>query len=140
MKAPRPIRNPRGYLLYEVLIAVTIFALAGLGMVKLLSMAVQTSNEFAFDAAVRRGLESILAEARQKEIAEMTLETNDEAMGVVYRTTVEALPMSTENGQTLTDLYTLKATATYELAGKQVEDSAEVWIYRPPQQTQGGNR
>lgn len=139
MKAHLQFQNRRGYLLYEVLIAVTIFALAGLGLVKLLSMAVQTSNEFAFEAAVRRGMESILAEARQKEIAEMTLEVNDEAMGVIYRTTVETLTMNTETGQTLTGLYTLKATATYDFGGRPVEDSAEVWIYKPAQ-NQGGNR
>ena len=118
-------------MLYEVLIAVTIFALAVVGMVKLLNMVVTTSNEFAYDAAIRRGLESILAEARQRELAEMAIEVNDENLGVTYRTTVEALALNTQNGQTLTDLYTLTATATYQVGAQQQEQTAQVWIHSP---------
>lgn len=129
--------NHRGYILYEVLIALTVFALAITGLMQVLSLTIDAANEIAFERAVHRGLESILTEARHRDVADMSIDYLDEVLEVAYHTEVEELQLANTEGQTLTGMYKLTATATYQVGAEQVEDAAEIWIYdnstRPPQ-------
>ncbi len=56
-----------GYILFEVIIAVTIFSLAIVGLMRVLDTSLETANLFARDTAIRYGLQSILTEARHQD-------------------------------------------------------------------------
>tara|TARA_R110002096_G_scaffold91625_22_gene207387 strand:- start:634 stop:1014 length:381 start_codon:yes stop_codon:yes gene_type:complete len=118
-------RKDGGYILFEVIIAVTIFSLAIVGLMRVLDTSLNSANYFACDTAIRYGLQSILTEARHRDLGNMILVQRDEAMGVEYRTEVEPLQLASDSGGALSGLYILRATATYD--GEQ--EVAEVWIY-----------
>ena len=115
-----------GYILFEVIIAVTIFSLAVVGLMRVLDTSLDSANLFARDTAIRYGLQSILTEAQHQELANMTLERTDEALGAVYRTEIEPLQLASGGGSTLSNLYVLRAIATI---GDE-QEVAEIWIYR----------
>jgi len=120
-----------GYLLFEVILAVTVFALAFLGFVRLVNQISGTANGFAFERTVQDGLAAILHEASQRQVAEMTLQTQDETSGIIYQTEAEPLALASVGGSNLPDIYRLRATARFTMAGKDETRSAEVWLHRP---------
>lgn len=124
-----------GYLLFEVIIAVTIFSLSFVGLMRVLKQSQDAASQFAFEAHVRYGLEAILTEVRNRPIEEMVQEQTDALLGVVYHTEVEPLALSNQDGTPLSNLYLLRAKATYQHGGKTEEDVAEIWIYRPEQES-----
>ena len=54
-------RSSSGYILFEVVIAITVFALAFTGLVRVVRESHRTSNEFAREAMLDQGLRAILA-------------------------------------------------------------------------------
>ena len=118
-----------GYILLEVLIAVTIFAIAFAGLIKVLGTTIEVSNEIAFNRTLRYGIESILTEARHRDLEDMSIEYIDEALGVVYQTSVEELQFANSDGKTLGDMYALRAVAVSTTDANEILRSAEVWIY-----------
>jgi len=132
-RLPRQRRKREaGYMLLEVILATTIFAIAMVGLFRVLQVSMSTSNDFARDTAIRYGLQSIITEARHKDLEEMNLEQMDEEMEIAYRTEVEPLPLDGENGN-LANLYKLTATATFLGNYGEEQVKAEVWIYRDPE-------
>lgn len=130
-------QSQKGYMLFEVIMAVTIFSLAMVGLFKTLQVSAQTSNDFARDTAIRYGLLAILTEAKHRDLQDMNLEQMDEEMEIAYTTEVEAVQMSTEEGTNLGGLYKLKAIATYlGPNGQQLQDTAEMLIYREEENDQ----
>ncbi len=128
MNSIRTRQNP-GYILLEVVMAVAIFALAMVGLFKVLQVSMQTSNEFAQQTAVRYGLQSILTEARHRSLESMALDRIDEDLEITYRTEVEQLNLTNEQGGSLQGLYKLTATASYSSPFGETTETAELWIY-----------
>ncbi len=131
-------RAKSGAVLLEVLLAVTVFSLAVVGMATTLERMAEVSNTYARDALVQKGLESIIKEAKQRPLSEMATSYTDPGLGVTYHTEVEALNISDGDGNQLEDLYTLRAIATYppEWGYENGSDSVEIYIYKPED---GGN-
>ncbi len=129
------MKRSGGYILLEVIIAVTVFALAFVGLMRVLQTTQTAVGELAFDGVVMEGLQAALAEAKQRDLAEMALQRRDERVGILYETEVEALTVDNGNGTTLEGLYRLVARASYDLGRGPETRQAEVWIYRP-----GGGR
>ncbi|MFT5466512.1 MAG: type II secretory pathway pseudopilin PulG [Verrucomicrobiales bacterium] len=136
MKAARP-RNS-GYILFEVLIAITIFAIAFAGLVKALGQTINASNDLAIQRQLRFGLESILTEARHQDLENMGIEYVDDRLGVTYRTSVDQLQLANTDGQALTGMYALKATVSDNANANLILRKAEVWIYED--ERSGGGR
>ena len=132
MKALRLLPHfPGGYILLEVIIAVTIFSLSFVGLIRVLHQSQENATECAFESQVRSGLEAILAEAQNRPLEEMAQEQTDPLLGIVYHTQYEPLGLSSQDGTSLKDLYKLQARATYNRGRGQEEDIAEIWIYHP---------
>jgi hypothetical protein len=130
-----PSSHPRsrigGYALLDVILAVTVFAFWGAGLVTLLQKISDTSNSYSFDRLVQYQLESLLTEMKHRPVEEMTVERLDEALGVTFRTTVEPLNLANIDGDGLEDLYQLTATATFQDAGGEQVETARIYIHQP---------
>lgn len=129
----KPPPNPaRGFVLLEIIIALTVFAVAVTGLSVALHGALDASNRLRRQAALRRGMESTLAEARQmKKREEMQLQRTDEALAMNYQTTLEELKWTNAAGNPVRGLYQLRVLARPAAAPDQIEDSAEIHVYRP---------
>lgn len=130
--SPSPARGPAsGYILLELIIALSIFAIGVLGLARALNGSVEVANILNKDQRVRLGLRSFLEEVRRKPLNEMTLSTTDVASGVTYTSSIERVALTTTSGSTLNDLYNLKVVAAYSAGNEQREETVDVYVYKP---------
>ena len=121
-----------GYVLLEIIIALTVFAVVVTGLAGLLHSTLDSANLLRRQAAIRRGMESLLAEARQKtKREEMLLTYRDEPLGIEFRSSLEEMKWINRSGQPVTGLFLLAAMATDFRTDKPALDRAEVYVYRP---------
>jgi len=135
---PPSSRRPAagGYVLLEIIVALTVFAITVAGLTSVLHASLDSANVLRRSAAIRRGLEALLIEARQKpKREEMVLTATDPALGLEYRSALEELKWINRRGQPVRGLYILRVEAreVRAAAGRSLEpiDSAEVYVYRP---------
>ncbi|MGI8604863.1 MAG: PulJ/GspJ family protein [Verrucomicrobiales bacterium] len=130
--AQRGRRPHAGYVLLEIIIALTVFAVVVAGLAGVLHSSLDAANLLRRQASIRRGLESILIEARNKpKREEMATSYKDEALAVEYRSELEELKWINRQGKPVKGLYLLRAVATDLRAAKPLDDKAEVYVYRP---------
>ena len=127
-------RRRRGYALLDVILAVTVFAIWGAGIVAFMQRISDTSASYSRDRVIQYRLESMLSEAKERPIEEMTAEVVDETLATTFRTTVEPLQLANIDGEALEDLYKLTVTATFQASGGEQVEKAELFIYKPEDQ------
>lgn len=126
-------KRPSGYILLELIIALSIFAIAVLGLAKSLSSSVEVSNILNRESAIRIGMRSFIEELRKKPLADMTATITDPVLGVTYTSKVERLGLRTGRGETLADLYDLQVSAVFNFEGIEETDTVSVYVYKPNQ-------
>jgi hypothetical protein len=127
-----PQASPGAYVLLEMIIALTVFSVVVTGLAQALHSSLDSSNHLRRQAAIRRGLESILVEARSKpKKEEMILSYREEALGLEFRSELEELKWINRRGKAVRKLFILRALATDLRASKPLHDTAEVYIYLP---------
>jgi prepilin-type N-terminal cleavage/methylation domain-containing protein len=115
-----------GYVLLELIIALTVFAIVVTGLATVLHSSLDAANLLRRQAAIRHGLESILVEAKTKpKREEMRMTYRDDALGVEFRSELEELKWVNRRRRPVKGLYILRAIAT-DLSAKPLNDKAEV--------------
>lgn len=135
MKAPAPAlqHRRRGYILFEMVLAITIFSLAVLGLARSLDQALTAANMLRRDQIVRIGMRSFLEEVRRKPLTEMSMTYVDPTYGVTYTSTTEPVSLRTTSGGTLSDLYNLTIKASSAFNDVPEETQLNVYVYKPRQ-------
>ncbi len=133
---PVPARAAAGgYVLLEVIIALTVFAVAVAGLSSVLHSSLDSANALRRSAAIRRGMEALLIEAKQKpKREEMLLTATDPALGMEYRSTLEEVKWTNRKGEPVSGLFILRVEArdTRGAAGPlEPTDVAEIYVRRP---------
>ena len=122
----------RGYVLLEIIIALTVFAVSVGGLASILHSSLDSANLLRRQASVRRGLSAILAEAKAKaKREEMVLSYRDDGLGIEFRWELEELKWVNRRGLPVKGLYILRAIAADLRLSKPLNDTAEVYVYRP---------
>ena len=125
----RPLLH--GYILFELVLALTIFAIAVLGLAKSLNQALETANLLRRDQIIRIGMRNVFEELRNKPLARMSTTIMDTTYGITYTSTTEALSLKTTSGSILSDMYKLTIHATSSFDGVPQEDTLNVYVYKP---------
>ena len=121
-----------GYVLLETIIALTVFAVVVTGLAQALHASLDAANVLRRQAAIRRGLESVLVEAKAKPKREvMAISYRDEGLGIEFRSELEELKWINRRGRPVKNLYILRVAATDFRTAKALPDKAEVYVYRP---------
>ena len=123
-------RASQGYILLELIIALSMFAIGVLGLARALNTSVEVANILNKDQRVRIGMRSFLEEVRRKPLSEMSTTYTDVATGVTYTTAIERVALTTTRGEILADLYNLKVIATFVAGSEQREESVDVYVYK----------
>lgn len=131
-KLQRP--SSRGYILFELVLALTIFAIAVLGLAKALNQALETANLLKRDQIIRIGMRNFFEEIRNKPLAQMSTTQTDTTYGITFTSSTEALSLKTTSGNILSDMYNLTIHATSSFDGVPQEDTLNVYVYKPAQQ------
>ncbi len=127
-------RRRSGYILFELVLALGIFAIAVLGLAKSLNQALETANLLKRDQIIRIGMRNFLEEIRRKPLTEMSMSTMDTTYGVTYTSSTEPVSLRTTSGSTLTDIYNLTIKATSSFNDVPQEDTLSIYVYKPAQQ------
>ena len=125
-----PKRGAPAYILLELVIALSIFSIAVLGLANSLSTSVEVSNILNRENAVQIGMRSFIEELRKKPLADMSTSYTDPNLGVTYTSKMEPLGIKTGRGETLTDLYDLQVTALYTFGMEEKTDTVSVYVYK----------
>jgi type II secretory pathway component PulJ len=121
-----------GFVLLEMIIALTVFAVVVTGLATVLHSSLDSANMLRRQASIRRGLESILVEAKTKlKREEMMLTYKDEALGMEFRSELQELKWVNRRRKPVKGLYILRALATDVQTAKPINNTAEVYVYRP---------
>ena len=121
-----------GFVLLEMIIALTVFAVVVTGLATVLHSSLDSANMLRRQASIRRGLEAILVEAKTKpKREEMVITYKDEALGIEFRSELEELKWVNRRRKPIKGLYILRALAMEVQTAKPVNNSAEVYVYRP---------
>lgn len=126
------------YVLFEVILALTIFAVSVVGLASSLNNIIECSATMNLDNSARIGLRSFIEEVRRKPIADMTATTTDDHLGATYSSTIETLSLKNGDGVVLNDLYTLHAKAAYGQGNTAREEAVDLYVYKPA--TTGGGK
>lgn len=126
---PHP-RGEKGYILFELVIALTIFSLAVLGLARSLDASIEVSNILHRDHAVQVGMRSFIEELRKRPLADMTSSYTDPGTGINYTSKVERLDYPTSRSGSLTDLYDLQVTSSYNVGEEVRTDTISVYVYK----------
>lgn len=128
------LRGRPAYILLELVLALTIFAIAVLGLAKALSQSMEVANLLRRDQIIRIGMRNFLEEVRRKPLTEMSTSTTETTYGVTYTSTTEPVSLKTTSGTMLSDIYNLTIKASSSFNGEAQEDSLSVYVYKPAQQ------
>lgn len=123
-----------GYILLEVIMALTIFSVAVLGLANSLKTGIETASIINRENAVRIALRSFLEEIRRKPIAEMTASSFDDRLQTTFSSTVEELSLKDRNGSVLKDLYVLHASASFGEGSEAQTETVDMYVYKPASQ------
>jgi hypothetical protein len=141
MKPAPPVRDrkslngkPGAYILFELIIALTIFSIGVLGLAQSLNASMEVANILNKEQRLRIGLRSFVEEVRRKPLNEMVTTLADTALGVTYTSTVEPVSLTMTRGGTLSDMYNLRVIASYTVGNELREESVDVYVYKPSQQ------
>jgi Tfp pilus assembly protein PilV len=137
MKA-HPIATPaRGMVIIEVLMALLIFGMSAVSLMKAITVSAQTAIVAQQELRMLLRLQSALTEtSKYPNIEERYKEkpvyvTDPDDYGVYTRTEITLLEdITTEiDGQPVNDMYHIRVTAYYDNSGKRGESSAETVRY-----------
>lgn len=129
-------KHQAGYLLLELILAMTLFGLAVLGLARTLQLGLQTSSIIRRDHEVRLALRCFLEEVRRKPFAELVQSYQEPRLNITLQSTVEPLQIRNHQGTVLNDLYKLRVFSTYEAGAELHQETLEVFIYKPKTENQ----
>lgn len=113
------------------MLALSIFAIAVVGLTKALNTTLEAGNIVNKDYAVRLGLRSFIEENKRKAVSDMATTATDERLQATYTSTVEPLDITiARTGNALTDCYRVTFTATYTIGVEERNESVELWFYQ----------
>jgi Tfp pilus assembly protein PilV len=131
MKLPANQKSRSGYVLFEVVLALMIFALSVLKLAESLQLSLEVAETMSNQNKVRIGLRSFVEEMRRKQVSEMATQVTDDALGVTYTSSVDPLTIKNLDGTVLTDLYVLHAKAEWGEGEAAHDESVDLYLYEP---------
>ena len=127
--------DQRGFILLEVLLAIALFGVAGLGLVKALNFSAKAAVESQLDIRMMMRLQSALTLAsKAQQMEEYEIVSDPDELGVQVMTTVEEMPedfLLNEDGQELQDMWLITVRAFWQRNGNADEMTAQTWRYGP---------
>lgn len=134
MNQPRIQRQADGgFILLEVLLAIALFGIAGIGLVKALNFSAKAAVESQLDIRMMMRLQSALTLAsKAQQMEEYEVISDPDELGVQVMTTVEEMPeefLMNEDGQELQDMWLITVKAFWQRNGQNGEMVAQTWRY-----------
>ncbi|RYD35253.1 MAG: type II secretion system protein [Verrucomicrobiaceae bacterium] len=138
----RRIRVRSGMILLEMLMAIAIFGMVALGLMRALMIGAQTAIIAQMELRMIQKMQSTLTEYSKVQTLQegaFDIPATDIDMGVVMRVQVEKMDkLLNADGQPLNDMYHIMVTAEYENFGTKGQMTADTYRYANLYKTQAG--
>jgi hypothetical protein len=125
------MKQRRGIVLFEVLLALAIFAIAFVGIARVLAGLVEVAGRAERSRYVRSQMESRLALLKKGFIQPMREEQKADERGIVYILDIKKAEIRGEKSVLLNGLYTVKVEARWMLGREEQVDDLETLFYQP---------
>jgi hypothetical protein len=120
-----------GFVLWEILLALTIFCIVALSLTTALQRAAETARLLRQDSQVRHDLESILAETSVTKLAPGRSEVPLGDQRVRYERQIAPVAAKNSKGQQLDHLWRITVRATWQETNQSRSSQAELVVYQP---------
>jgi prepilin-type N-terminal cleavage/methylation domain-containing protein len=128
--SPRPSKKA-GFTILELLMAMALFAIAGVSLAEALNLISLTVTEAIEESELREQLRAVMLEVtRDPNFSAETRETEANKEGLAFRIDIERLEMDNEKGESLANIFSVKVTALRIQSGgrKETLDSASTIV------------
>jgi Na+-translocating ferredoxin:NAD+ oxidoreductase RnfG subunit len=124
-------RSSNGFVLWEIMLALIIFAVVAVALTTALQQTVETSILLRDESQVRLEMQNLLAEATSVKVklGKSEIQTGDGR--VRYEREIRAVEAKTARGEVLRDLYEIVVKASWKSSGRDRSDSAALVVYQP---------
>jgi prepilin-type N-terminal cleavage/methylation domain-containing protein len=124
-------RSSNGFVLWEIMLALTIFAVVAVALTTALQQTVETSILLRDESQVRLEMQNLLAEATSVKVklGKSEIQTGDGR--VRYEREIRAVEAKTARGEVLRDLYEIVIKASWKSSGRDRSDGAALVVYQP---------
>ena len=124
-------RSSNGFVLWEIMLALTIFAVVAVALSTALQQTVETSILLRDESQVRLEMQNLLAEATSVKVkpGKSDIQTGDGR--VRYERVIRSVEAKTARGEVLPDLYEIVIKASWKSSGRDRSDSAALIVYQP---------
>ncbi len=137
-RAPQLRPRSHAFILLEVILAIALFGLAGLGLSAAINRTAKNANYTRIEYQMISRLQSALTEAsKASRLEEDEFVTEPDELGIYLRT--EIVPMEeieNDEGQFLQNMWHIRCTAIWERREEVLEMEADTFRYLPLYQPQ----
>jgi CHASE3 domain sensor protein len=120
-----------GFVLWEILLALSIFCIVGLSLTTALQQGAETARLLRQDSKVRHDLESILAETSTTKLAAGRSEVPLGDQRVRYERQIAPVVAKNSKGQPLDHLWRITVRATWQETNQSRSSQADLIVYQP---------
>lgn len=120
-----------GFVLWEILLALSIFCIVGLSLTTALQQGAETARLLRQDSQVRHDLESILAETSTTKLAAGRSEVPLGDQRVRYERQIAPVVAKNSKGQPLDHLWRITVRATWQETNQSRSSQADLIVYQP---------
>lgn len=124
-------RSSNGFVLWEIMLALIIFAVVAVALTTALQQTVETSILLRDESQVRLEMQNLLAEATSVKVKPGKSEIQTGDGRVRYEREIRAVEAKTARGEVLRDLYEIAVKASWKSSGRDRSDSAALVVYQP---------
>jgi prepilin-type N-terminal cleavage/methylation domain-containing protein len=124
-------RSSNGFVLWEIMLALTIFAVVAVALTTALQQTVETSILLRDESQVRLEIQNLLAEATSVKVKPGKSEIQTGDGRVRYEREIRAVEAKTARGEVLRDLYEIVIKASWKSSGRDRSDGAALVVYQP---------
>jgi type II secretory pathway component PulJ len=120
-----------GFMLWEVMLAITIFCVVAISLTSALQQTVDASILLRDESQVRIELQNLLNRSVAEKLKIGKSEVKEGDGRVHYEREIRAVLANTAKGVPVPDLYEIIVRASWRSAGHDRSNQAEVIVYRP---------
>jgi prepilin-type N-terminal cleavage/methylation domain-containing protein len=121
----------QGFVLWEIMLALTIFAVVAVALTAALQQTVDASVLLRDESQVRLEMQNLLAEVTSAKLKPGKTEIQTGDGRVRYEREIRAVKAKTARGEVLPDLYEIVIQASWQSSGRTRSDTASLIVYQP---------
>ncbi len=125
------VSSNAGFVLWEIMLALTIFCVVAVGLTAALHQTVDTSIVIRDESQVRQELQNLLTETASTKVKPGKSDIQSSDGRIRYEREIRAIQAKTARGEQLPNLYEIDIQASWRSSGQDRTQHANMIVYQP---------